>query len=132
DALDLLSALVRAATGRALRFLCAYRDTETLSCDALPIMLADLAQARLVRHASLETLSRHEARELLHCLMEDRETLSSDETELLLDRSGGIPFSLVSFVDSIIFDTQAGRPKGAVPWDVAQGIRGRVALLPPL
>src|SRR5207244_10324798 len=48
----------------------------------------------------------------------------------VLQRAGGVPFFLVSCVQGLRTGAGGGDGAGAVPWDVAQSIRQRVATLP--
>jgi hypothetical protein len=57
DALDLLTALVRAATEVPLRVIGAYRTTEVGPGDPLGILLADLAHAGLAPSQGLKIIS---------------------------------------------------------------------------
>src|SRR5262249_19230700 len=73
DALDLLIALMRhpdlrpegLGSGRALRVVGAYRENEVRPSDPLGLLVADLAQAELLRHHALGPLAHEEAAELL-------------------------------------------------------------------
>jgi hypothetical protein len=123
DALDLLATLVRTPATAPLRIVGAYRDTEVRPVDALGLLLADLAQAGLVRHHMLGPLAAEEAAVLLADLLGG--VGKGAVAERVLQRAGGTPFFLVSYA-------QALRPGSveAVPWDLAQGVRQRVALLP--
>ncbi len=133
DALDLLSALVRASDDTPLRVIGAYRDTEVRPGEPLGILLADLAQAGLAQHHALAPLAPVEAGQLLAGLLagEERE---AGETEMepalaalvprVVQRAGGVPFYLVSYARGL----QAGLGE-SIPWDLAQGLRQRVAAL---
>jgi tetratricopeptide (TPR) repeat protein/DNA-binding XRE family transcriptional regulator len=124
DALDLLTALVRAAADVPLRVIGAYRDTEVRPGDPLGIMLADLAHAGLVVHHTLSPLTPAEAGHLLAGLLAD---VAGVEPVLpqVVQRAGGVPFFLVSYARGL--QTGVG---AAIPWDLAQGLRQRVAALP--
>ncbi|HVB09153.1 MAG TPA: AAA family ATPase, partial [Bacillota bacterium] len=104
DALDLLMALLRSPPmtpartdggtigAGGLRVVGAYRDTEVGPADPLGVLLADLAQARLVRHHPLGPLPLADASTLLSHLLgsgarEDRAVL-----EQVLRRADGVPF----------------------------------------
>ncbi|HKC75238.1 MAG TPA: hypothetical protein VKF37_13730, partial [Chloroflexota bacterium] len=125
DALDLLAALVRGAPA-SLRVVGAYRDTEVRPADPLGLMLADLARAGLARHHALRPLAAEEAAALLDALLvgvaEGDRALATGA----LERAGGVPLFLVSYAQAVRVGAQE-----AVPWDLAQGVRQRVALLPP-
>jgi hypothetical protein len=74
DALDVLTALARAAAEVPLRVLGAYRHTEVGPHDPLSVMLADLAQARLAMQHTLPPLTPQEAGQLLAGLLADHGT----------------------------------------------------------
>ena len=124
DALDLLATLVRAGTS-PLRLVGAYRGTEVRPTDPLGLLLADLAQARLVRQHTLGPLAAEDAAALLDDLLVDVAVRDRGTAERVLHRSGGTPFFLVSYAQAL---HQGGAED--VPWDLAQGVRQRVALLP--
>jgi tetratricopeptide (TPR) repeat protein len=141
DALDLLAALLRtpptaptlAATGMGsagvgvLRVVAAYRDTEVRPADPMGLLLADLAQAGLVRHHPLGPLAMTDAAALLADLLAGAAGEDRAVAERVLQRAGGIPFFLVSYAHALHSGARAAE---AAPWDVAQGVRQRVALLP--
>ncbi|MBV9279710.1 MAG: AAA family ATPase, partial [Chloroflexi bacterium] len=125
DALDLLVSLLR--TGPAsLRVVGAYRETELPPHSPLWAALADLAPAGLVRRHTVGPLDPAEADALLHHLLAGVEPEQAMAVRQALDRAGGIPFFLVSYAQALKLGS-----KEAVPWDLAQGVRQRVALLPP-
>jgi predicted ATPase len=132
DALDLLATLVRAPAlahrergASVLRIMGAYRETEVRPADPLGLLLVDLAQARLARHHVLGPLAAEEAATLLADLLADRAGGDRGVVARVLERAGGTPFFLVSYAQAL----RAGHVEG-VPWDLAQGVRQRVALLP--
>jgi tetratricopeptide (TPR) repeat protein/transcriptional regulator with XRE-family HTH domain len=129
DALDLLLTLLRTAS--RLRIVGAYRTTEVTRNDPLSSMVADLAREGLVRQIELGPLTTEEAKELLKTLAEGGLEVEETVIERLLKRTGGVPFFLVSCVRAL----QTGAPGAAagataLPWDVQQTIRQRVAALP--
>jgi tetratricopeptide (TPR) repeat protein/transcriptional regulator with XRE-family HTH domain len=126
DALDLLSALVRAAAEVPLRVIGAYRDTEAWPGEPLGILLADLAHAGLAAHHTLGPLAPAEAGQLLAGLLSEEAGIEGEVQQRVVERSGGVPFFLVSYARGL----QAGGG-AAVPWDLAQGLRQRLAALPP-
>jgi tetratricopeptide (TPR) repeat protein len=124
DALDLLTALVRAAAEVPLLVIGAYRDTEVRPEDPLGILLADLAHAGLAMHHTLDPLTPEEAAQLLAGLLANIEGVEPTQQQVV-QRAGGVPFFLVSYARGL--QTGGG---GAVPWDLAQGLRQRLAALP--
>ncbi len=124
DALDLIGALARDAPA-ALRLVGAYRDTEVGPADPLGLFLADLAQAGLARQHPLGPLAADDAVALLENLLLGMTDGGRDLVEAVQRRAGGMPFFLVSSAQALL----QGGAEG-VPWDLAQGVRQRVALLP--
>jgi len=143
DALDLLLSVVQPnpPTPAPLRVVGAYRDTEVRPEDPLGHLRADLAQAGLLRHRVLGPMAPQDAAELLaELLAEGGAPRRGDPTVVarVLER-GGTPFFLVSYAQALRAARQ-GQPRGlervplgmddTVPWNVAEGVRQRVALLP--
>jgi tetratricopeptide (TPR) repeat protein/transcriptional regulator with XRE-family HTH domain len=127
DALDLLATVVRAATA-PLRVVGAYRDTEMQPSDALSVSLADLAQAGLATRRRLAPLAPAEVNRLLDGLL-DGAANAAGLREQVVQRTGGVPFFVLSCAQALrLGDADDGGE--SVPWDVAQGIRQRVAVLP--
>src|SRR5207253_7190981 len=48
----------------------------------------------------------------------------------VLQRAGGVPFFLMSCAQALLLGELEDGGENAVPWDVAQGVRQRVAALP--
>ncbi|HWE62871.1 MAG TPA: tetratricopeptide repeat protein, partial [Chloroflexota bacterium] len=129
DALALLTTLTRSMTSGRLRVIGAYRDTEVRADAPLGVMLADLAQAGLATQRRLGPLTPDESDTLLNRLLAEREAagaLDVQVRERLLNRAGGMPFFLVSYAQGL----SDGALEEGVPWDVAQGVRQRIAALP--
>lgn len=124
DALDLLVTLLRTGP-TSLRSVGAYRETELPSHSPLWPVLADLAQAGLVRRHTIGPLDRAEAEVLFQHLVAGVELEQSIAVQQALHHAGGIPFFLASYAQALKLGS-----KEAVPWDLAQGVRQRVALLP--
>jgi tetratricopeptide (TPR) repeat protein/transcriptional regulator with XRE-family HTH domain len=133
DALDLLAALVRAASAAPLRVVGAYRDTEVQPRDVLSVTLADLAHAGLATQRTLEPLTLDEATQLLDDLLDGADDLDEVDRvglrEKVLKRAGGVPFFVVSCAQGLRLG-EGDEGHGAVPWDLAQSVRWRVAALP--
>jgi tetratricopeptide (TPR) repeat protein/transcriptional regulator with XRE-family HTH domain len=143
DALDLLESLLRDAAAASqevsetpatsLRVVGAYRDTEVRTHDPLEALLADLARDRLARRLALGPLAPHDAATLLEHLSGGVLNTSDTVAARLLDRTGGVPFFLVSCaqalrVGALDASTETGAAEG-IPWNVAQSVRQRVAAL---
>jgi len=125
DALDLLLSLLRAAPAAPLRVVGSYRDTEAPAETPLAALLADLTQAGLVRHHALAPLAAAEVDQLLEAVLEGVAGAGSAVWARVAERTGGVPFFVLSCAQAL-----RAQPTEAVPWDVAQGIRQRVAALP--
>jgi len=143
DALQLLTGLVRSTGEGCPRVLGAYRDTESGPDTPLGVALADLAQAGLAVHVPLAPLAPSEATALLDQLLAGVENDAGKENEAdalvrrarvrerVLRRAGGVPFFLVSWAQALRAGALERDGAGDdVPWDLAQGVRRRVAALP--
>ena len=132
DALDLLGSLARSAAETPLRVIGAYREMEVQPQDPLAVLLADLAHAGLAAHRTLAPLAPDEAGQLLDGLLADAPEGHAAEREQVLRRAGGVPFFVLSLAQGLRADESSNgdRATGGLPWDVAQGIRQRVAVLP--
>jgi tetratricopeptide (TPR) repeat protein/transcriptional regulator with XRE-family HTH domain len=135
DALALLATLVRATGPSPLRVVGAYRDTEVHPDQPLTMLLADLAQAGLAAQHPLGPLATDEAAQLLAALLADLHGWDGVSGEDIVQRTGGVPFFLLSCAQGLRARAlgAAGDPPSVgtpVPWDVAQGVRQRVAVLP--
>ena len=130
DALDLLAALARSEGDRRLRIIGAYRDTEVEPRDPLELMLADLAHAGRVMQWTVKPLGSDEIEALLDNLLRGVEAAPPAVRRRVLQRAGGVPFFLVSCAQGLQNGIPVGDTEGGVPWNVAQGLRQRVAALP--
>jgi tetratricopeptide (TPR) repeat protein/transcriptional regulator with XRE-family HTH domain len=130
DALVLLATLVRAAPEPPLRVIGTYRDTEVGAHDTLAGALADLAHAGLARQHRLGPLPAEDARHLLGTLLDGWPEDAPAVQERVVQRAGGVPFYLVSYAQGLRSDAPEGNAAEVVPWDVAQGVRQRIAALP--
>ena len=128
DALELLVTLIRSAE-TPLRVVGAYRSTEVRPDDPLSATLADLAAAGLAVQRALAPLAPQEARDLIDRLLEET-TGRAEVREQVLQRTGGVPFFVVSCAQRLRHSADGGDEQEGVPWDVAQSVRQRVAMLP--
>src|SRR5262249_12354401 len=120
DALDLL-AMVARFHAPPVRIIGAYRDTDLLP-DAPPsAMLADVAHAGLAAHRSLDPLSAQEVDDLLDGLLGE---MAGDTAmrRRLRERTGGVPFFVVTCAQTLRLAGAPGAAPDAVPWDVAQSV----------
>ena len=132
DAVELLATLVRTSDSR-LRLVGAYRDSEVKTDGVLAGWMADLASTGLVEHRVLPSLSGEESRRLVDSLLVDRPAIAPAIRDLLVRRSGGVPFFTVSCIQALPLDS--GRSNGLddqsnVPWDIWQSVLQRVTSLP--
>jgi transcriptional regulator with XRE-family HTH domain/tetratricopeptide (TPR) repeat protein len=139
DLLDLLGALLRMPTDRPLRVLGAYRDTEIEEGSVLPTLLGDLAREGLARQMPLGALAPADAEALVGDLLA-KEAMSQQEgaralwAEEICRHAGGIPFYLISYTHATLTSGVAApvhEDDGqAIPWNVVEMIRQRIAALP--
>jgi predicted ATPase len=134
DALELLASVVRSNAEMSLRVVRAYRNTEVGPQDRLAVLLADLGHAGLARQHTLGPLARKHAAQLLDALLEAAGPALGTPAlrEHMLQRTGGVPFFLVSCVQEQRSGPVRDDGEGAVPWNVAQSVRQRMAALPEL
>src|SRR5436309_459689 len=131
DALALLASLLHADA--PLRVIGAYRDSEVQAQDVLASTLGDLAHAGLAAQHALGPLAPADAARLLEELMPEEGAGDGAQRERVVQRAGGVPFVLVSYAQALRTHLLEEAPAdAAVPWDVAQGVRQRVAALSPL
>lgn len=133
DALDLLSSLIRSPVHTPLRVIGAYRDTEVWPQDPLMSTLADLARDELVRQQAIGPLASAEAAQLVGHLLEDAPDAANALAEALFERTGGVPFFLISCAQGLgsgALETTVAAKDTAIPWNVQQSIRQRAAALP--
>jgi tetratricopeptide (TPR) repeat protein/transcriptional regulator with XRE-family HTH domain len=128
DALDLIAALVRSEEA-PLRVIGAYRNSGVQPHDLLAVLLADLAPARLALQRTLTPLTPREVSQLLDSLLDGVESDRTVLAQRVVQRAGGVPFFVVSYADGLRLNAVADDAAGAVPSDVAQSIRQRVAAL---
>jgi tetratricopeptide (TPR) repeat protein/transcriptional regulator with XRE-family HTH domain len=126
DALDLLATLVHPRSV-PLRIVGAYRDTEVHPGDPLEVTLADLAHAGLVGRHLLSPLAPAEVHQLLDGRLDGRAGDRATLVTRIAQRTGGVPFFVLSCAQALRDETADAE---TIPWDVAQGIRQRVAVLP--
>ncbi|MGO8946726.1 MAG: ATP-binding protein [Ktedonobacterales bacterium] len=132
DVFDLLAALLRPAGYRPLRVIAAYRSTEVRPGSLLTATLAELARDGLVDRYILYPLSAAESAALLaHVLQAMGRGWSAELTAQVVQRTGGVPFFLVSCAQSPRATCGAEQADdGAIPWTIQESVRQRVAALP--
>ncbi len=129
DACDLLLALLRAAGETPVHLVGSYRDSEVSAESPLGIAIGELARAGLLHQSTLSRLTEHESAALLHGLLGAEGVGTSSEQEVLR-QSGGIPFYVVSWAQALRSGTVDVSEAEALPWDVLQSVRQRVAAQP--
>jgi tetratricopeptide (TPR) repeat protein/transcriptional regulator with XRE-family HTH domain len=127
DALDLLAYIARAESSCAFRVIAAYRDTEVRSHSPLGVLLADLAREGLAERALLSPLPHDDAERLLDELLPQAD---NHLRQGLLQRTGGLPFFLVSCAQGLASGALSVSGQGDIPWSVAETIRQRISALP--
>src|SRR5919204_6402117 len=118
DALDLLVTLARSTSDLPLRVIGAYRDTEVQAEDPLSVMLADLAHAGLAGQHTLGPLAPQEAGQLVDALLDDGAADRAALRAQVLQRTGGVPFFVVSCAQVLRSGSAVGGTEAAVPWTV--------------
>lgn len=129
DALDLLTILLQSPPSVPLRVVAAYRNTEMHPPDPLGVTLADLAAAGLATQHRLGPLSPREASVLLENVLAGGMVAGTEHGQMVLARTGGVPFFLVSCAEALRGEHRASETE-TVPWTVAQSIRQRMSALP--
>jgi tetratricopeptide (TPR) repeat protein/transcriptional regulator with XRE-family HTH domain len=134
DALDLLSSLARSAGAPPLCVIGGYRSTEALAGSAMAETLADLARDGLVERLALTALSSRDSATLLaHLTQAAGSEWSVELIAQVAQRTGGVPYFLVSCAQGLQRapdDSLPAEMAGAIPWNVTESIRQRVAQLP--
>ena len=130
DALDLLRSVLRRANGMSVRCVGTYRATEVDQDHPLSGLLADLASAELATVAPVGELSIEESIRLLEYLVRDDPHVVAETMRSIVERSGGVPFFLVSFAEGLRSGAYAELRLGQPPSGLTHGVRRRMAALP--
>ncbi len=130
DALDLLSALVTTQTSSPLRVVGAYRSTEVAPGSPLAAALADLARSGAATRVNLGPLADDEAEQLLNHVLQGAPGVDETVLRHVVERAGGVPFFLVSCAHGQQDGALLENSPDDVPWDIAETVRQRVAVLP--
>lgn len=128
DSFDLLANLARGATIGRLRIAIACRNSDSPGQSRLWETLADLEREELVEPVEPGPLDMSEAQKLLADLVQG--PLDPSDAQAIVQRTGGVPFFLVSCAQLM---RQAGATSlggVTIPWTVTQSVRQRVAGLP--
>lgn len=128
DVCALLVALARTPTATPLRIIGAYRTTELPTESPLAAALTDLEHEGLLHHYPLAPLTEDESTELLQRLLPEGDGVSAEIQRRVVMQCGGIPFYLVSWAQALASGTLPTGEDAALPWDVTQSIRRRIAM----
>jgi tetratricopeptide (TPR) repeat protein len=129
DALELLGSLVRQTAGAPLRVVGTYRDTDVAPEHPLTGLLAELAEAQLATLQPLRPLRHREAQTLFVQLLGEREQDRAPLAAQVVQRTGGVPFFLVSYARSLAGEGGADLARRGMPWDLRQSLQRRVQAL---
>ncbi len=130
--LDLLLALLRAATAIPLRVVAAYRDSAARRGDPLDALLAAVAEAQAVTRLTLPRLGPEDAAWLLDDLLRDIDTIGPREREVVARRADGVPFFIVAWARELRLGHDTHDIAVGVPWAIAQSIRRRIDAAPAI
>lgn len=122
DTLDMLAALATDSNS-PVRILLAYRSNEARPGSGLTALLVDLAHRGVIRHVVLAPLDPQAGRELLERM--GAHDLESQELGRIVERTGGVPFYLVSYAQEL---RHSAGPDD-LPWSVSQSILQRLSML---
>jgi tetratricopeptide (TPR) repeat protein/transcriptional regulator with XRE-family HTH domain len=128
DSLDLLASLARPPTPGRLRIAAACRNSDFPWQARLWETLADLEREGFLETIDLAPLARGEAQRLLADLVQG--PLEPLYAQSIVQRTGGVPFFLVSCAQLMSQARTTGLGGAGIPWTVAQSVRQRVAVLP--
>jgi tetratricopeptide (TPR) repeat protein/transcriptional regulator with XRE-family HTH domain len=130
DAFDLLAGLLHQPPAAPLRVVAAARDTDMPPEHPLSVTLAELAEAQLVAPQPVRPLTPQEAQALVAQLLGEQDQRGAALAARVAQRTGGVPFFLVSYAHSLESRDAAEEAAPGVPWDVRQSIVRRVTALP--
>lgn len=128
DSLDLLASLARTAVVGRLRIAVACRNSDFPWQNRLWEMLADLEREELVETVELGPLAMSEAQTLLADVVQG--PLEQSDVQSIVQRTGGVPFFLVSCAQLMCQASATSLGGASIPWTVTQSVRQRVAGLP--
>ncbi|HEX6540525.1 MAG TPA: AAA family ATPase [Ktedonobacterales bacterium] len=128
DTCALLAALARAPTATPLRMVGAYRNTEIPPESPLAAALIDLEHEELLHQYSLARLADDDSTALLWALLPEGNAISAETQQRVVRQCGGVPFYLVSWAQALASGTLPAGQDAALPWDVVQSIRRRIAV----
>jgi tetratricopeptide (TPR) repeat protein len=127
DGLDLLAAIIRNTGSAPVQVIGAYRDSELSAHAPLSALLADLAQAGIVRRQHLAPLTSAEAAQLFDRLAPNVPSPQAVR-ERVLRLTGGVPFFVASYAQELEAGDGASGDQ-EVPWSIGHSVRQRLAAL---
>ncbi|HEX5442036.1 MAG TPA: AAA family ATPase [Ktedonobacterales bacterium] len=130
DVHDLLTHLVRSASGIGLRVIATYRDTDVYLPLPLATNIINLVRDGAAARLELAPLAAAEADDLLARLLEGIADEDEEMRALVLTRAEGIPFYLVSCAQALRAGVMGQGMTEDVPWDISESVRQRLAALP--
>lgn len=128
DTCDLLATLARTPTTTRLRVVGSFRNTESPTGGPLALWLLQLEHEELLHQHPLTRLTAEESATLLRELLSGGDEISAETQAHVEQQCGGIPFYLVSWALALASGTLPTGEATAVPWDVMQSIRSRIAM----
>jgi tetratricopeptide (TPR) repeat protein/transcriptional regulator with XRE-family HTH domain len=128
DACDLLEALARGSISAPLRMIGAYRNSEISAASPLAQTITHLEHEGLLNQHALSPLTEDESATLLRQLLTDSDTISGEVLTHVTRQCGGIPFYLVGWAQALASGTLPAGQDDALPSDVMQSIRRRIAM----
>lgn len=130
DTCDLLAALARTPTATPLRVIGSFRNTEMPAGGPLAQVLLQLEHEELLRQQPLTRLTADDSATLLRELLSGGDEVSAETQAHVVQQCGGIPFYLVGWALALASGTlpTGEDTEAAVPWDVMQSIRRRIAM----
>ena len=128
DACDLLEALARSATTAPLRMIGAYRNSDISSASPLAQTITHFEHEELLHQHTLSPLTEDESLTLLRRLLPDGDTITGELQNHVVRQCGGIPFYLVGWAQALTSGTLPAGQDDALPSDVMQSIRRRIAM----
>jgi tetratricopeptide (TPR) repeat protein/transcriptional regulator with XRE-family HTH domain len=128
DACDLLEALTRNAPTTPLRMIGAYRNSDISTASPLAQTITHLDHEGLLHQHALSPLAEDESLMLLRSLLPDGDTISGEVQQHVTQQCGGVPFYLVGWAQALASGTLPAGQGDALPSDVMQSIRRRIAI----
>ena len=130
DALDLLTAILKAAPSIRLRAVATYRDTDLEPAHPLATALGDLARAGLVTMVPVTELPQEEAAQLLESFIAEGDPVEPEIKRDIIQSCDGVPFFLISYAEGLRSGIQPATSPRRLPWGLSHSIRQRITSMP--